>query len=69
MFGSGNRVTFDDVRQARTEKEASLDYSPLPRLTGRSFGMALLVSMGGLIFGYVVFLLFRLAHRGTRRVS
>ncbi|KAH7327800.1 hexose transporter [Stachybotrys elegans] len=29
-----------------------LDYSPLPRLTGRSLAMGLLVSMGGLIFGY-----------------
>jgi len=31
---------------------ASLDYSPLPRLTWRSFLMGVLVSMGGLIFGY-----------------
>lgn len=26
-----------------------LDYSPLPRLTGRSLSMAMLVSMGGLM--------------------
>ena len=32
---------------------AHLDYSPLKRVTGRSFAMALLVSMGGLIFGWV----------------
>ncbi|KAJ9629979.1 uncharacterized protein PV06_08014 [Exophiala oligosperma] len=31
---------------------ASLDYSPLRRLTWRSFVMGVLVSMGGLIFGY-----------------
>ncbi|KAI1177989.1 general substrate transporter [Nemania sp. FL0916] len=52
MLGFSNRVTFDDVRQARTDKEASLDYSPLPRVSSRSFAMGLLVSMGGLIFGY-----------------
>ncbi|KAI0396570.1 general substrate transporter [Xylariaceae sp. FL0594] len=50
MFGG--RVTFDDVEVDRRTKEANLDYSPLPRLTGRSFGMGLLVSMGGLVFGY-----------------
>lgn len=54
MFGFSNRVTFDDVRQVRTGKEAGLDFSPLPRVSGRSFVMGLLVSMGGLIFGYVV---------------
>ncbi|KAI0450921.1 hexose transporter [Xylaria acuta] len=52
MLGFSNRVTFDDVRQVRTEKSASLDYSPLRRVSGRSFAMGLLVSMGGLIFGY-----------------
>ncbi|KAI8635676.1 general substrate transporter [Xylariaceae sp. FL1651] len=52
MLGLSNRVTFDDVRQVKTEKEASLDYSPLPRVTKRSFVMGVLVSMGGLIFGY-----------------
>ncbi|KAH0530307.1 hypothetical protein TsFJ059_004943 [Trichoderma semiorbis] len=31
---------------------SGLDYSPLPRVTGRSFAMGVLVSMGGLIFGY-----------------
>ncbi|KAM4055744.1 major facilitator superfamily protein [Hirsutella rhossiliensis] len=31
---------------------AGLDYSPLPRLTGHSLAVAMLVSMGGLIFGY-----------------
>jgi len=53
MFGSSNRVTFDDVEVDEKRKKANLDYSPLPRLTGRSFGMGLLVSMGGLVFGYV----------------
>ncbi|KAI1129348.1 hexose transporter [Nemania abortiva] len=52
MLGFSNRVTFDHVRQAGTEKERSLDYSPLPRVSRRSFAMGLLVSMGGLIFGY-----------------
>lgn len=54
MIGFSNRVTFDDVREAQTEKEKDLDYSPLPRVSGRSFAMGLLVSMGGLIFGYVL---------------
>ncbi|KAL6876808.1 general substrate transporter [Trichoderma novae-zelandiae] len=31
---------------------SGLDYSPLPRVTGRSLAMGVLVSMGGLIFGY-----------------
>lgn len=31
---------------------AGWDYSPLPRVTMRSFAMGVLVSMGGLIFGY-----------------
>ncbi|KAI1424034.1 hexose transporter [Xylaria sp. FL1777] len=52
MLGFSNRVTFDDVRQTQAGKEAGLDYSPLPRVSGRSFVMGLLVSMGGLIFGY-----------------
>lgn len=52
------RVTFDHVNpnspsstDARQDL-AHLDYSPLPRLTNRSLAMGLLVSMGGLIFGY-----------------
>lgn len=53
MFGFSNRVTFDHVRQDRTEKSVALDYSPLRRVSARSFAMGLLVSMGGLIFGYV----------------
>lgn len=28
---------------------SGLDYSPLPRVTGRSFAMGVLVSMGGLM--------------------
>ncbi|UKZ65087.1 uncharacterized protein TrAtP1_006288 [Trichoderma atroviride] len=31
---------------------SGLDYSPLPRVTGRSLAMGCLVSFGGLIFGY-----------------
>ncbi|KAM0327176.1 hypothetical protein ACHAQA_006308 [Verticillium albo-atrum] len=37
-----------DVRRSL----AGLDYSPLPRISGRSLGLAMLVSMGGVIFGY-----------------
>ncbi|PNH46876.1 hypothetical protein VD0004_g1325 [Verticillium dahliae] len=37
-----------DVRRSLS----GLDYSPLPRVSGRSLGLAMLVSMGGLIFGY-----------------
>ncbi|KAK5626231.1 hypothetical protein RRF57_001946 [Xylaria bambusicola] len=54
MLGFHNRVTFDDVPQERTAKEAGLDFSPLPRVSGRSFVMGLFVSMGGLIFGHVI---------------
>lgn len=53
--GGGMTVRFDhydprsekgtDVRQSL----ADLDYSPLKRVTGRSFAMAMLVSMGGLM--------------------
>ncbi|KAI1810511.1 general substrate transporter [Poronia punctata] len=52
LFGSGNHVTFDHVKRDSWGKDANLDYSPLKRVTGRSFGMGLLVSMGGLVFGY-----------------
>ena len=31
---------------------AHLDYSPLKRVGGRSLAMGVLISMGGLIFGY-----------------
>lgn len=31
---------------------SGLDYSPLPRVTGRSWAMGCLISFGGLIFGY-----------------
>ena len=34
-----------DVRKSL----AGLDYSPLPRITGRSFSMGVLVSMGGMM--------------------
>ncbi|XXG98589.1 hypothetical protein Hte_004914 [Hypoxylon texense] len=61
MWGFSTHVTFDDVDPNKSEKyrdaphrhpKASLDYSPLPRLTLRSISMGALVSMGGLIFGY-----------------
>ncbi|KAI1337903.1 general substrate transporter [Xylariaceae sp. FL0016] len=62
MFGVSTHVHFDDVNPSKSEKSngvghhddagASLDYSPLPRVTWRSFSMGALVSMGGLIFGY-----------------
>ncbi|KUI66941.1 High-affinity fructose transporter ght6 [Cytospora mali] len=58
MLSLNGRVNFDHVNpnhekctDARREL-AHLDYSPLKRVTGRSFCMGLLVSMGGLIFGY-----------------
>lgn len=52
----GNTVYFDH-HDPRSEKSASgqrqslagLDYSPLPRVSGRSFVMGVLVSMGGLM--------------------
>lgn len=60
MLGINTQVTFDDVPRNESEKPThsdgpsdALDYSPLPRITGRSLAMALLVSMGGLIFGQV----------------
>jgi SP family sugar:H+ symporter-like MFS transporter len=58
MLSLNDKVTFDHVNpnsetstDARREL-AHLDYTPLKRVTGRSFCMGLLVSMGGLIFGY-----------------
>ncbi|EJP71045.1 hexose transporter [Beauveria bassiana ARSEF 2860] len=59
MIGLGS-VTFDE-HNPNTEKgrendarasKSGLDYSPLPRLTGKSLAMGCLVSMGGMIFGY-----------------
>lgn len=40
-----------DATNAR-KSLASLDYSPLPRVTRTSFAMGVLVSMGGFVFGY-----------------
>jgi SP family sugar:H+ symporter-like MFS transporter len=49
----GHPDTRDGVHERRRSSVAAgWDYSPLPRVTMRSFSMALLVSMGGLIFGY-----------------
>ncbi|OAA73730.1 siderophore iron transporter mirC [Cordyceps fumosorosea ARSEF 2679] len=59
MVGFGS-VTFDEhnpntekgrENEARSSK-SGLDYSPLPRVTGKSLSMGILISMGGLIFGY-----------------
>ncbi len=56
MLGLGS-VTFDD-HNPNTEKgrendaqapKSNLDYSPLPRLTGKSLAMGILVSMGGMM--------------------
>ncbi|KAI0167889.1 general substrate transporter [Pestalotiopsis sp. NC0098] len=60
MLGMSTHVTFDEHNPSSSGKgaehvdgpTAALDYSPLPRLTGRSLCMGALVSMGGLIFGY-----------------
>ncbi|PSR88692.1 general substrate transporter [Coniella lustricola] len=58
MFGFHNQVTFDHLNpnhEASTDARKDLghlNYAPLKRVTGRSFCMGLLVSMGGLIFGY-----------------
>ncbi|KZZ93741.1 hexose transporter [Moelleriella libera RCEF 2490] len=45
---SSEKAEKDNVRRSLS----GLDYSPLPRLTLRSLMMGILVSMGGLIFGY-----------------
>lgn len=57
--GFGGMTVYFDQHNPNSEKGtdvrrslADLDYSPLPRITGRTFSMAMLVSMGGLIFGY-----------------
>lgn len=56
MLGLGS-VKFDDhnpntqegrENDARASK-SGLDYSPLPRLTGKSLAMGILISMGGLM--------------------
>ncbi|CAJ2504836.1 Uu.00g122300.m01.CDS01 [Anthostomella pinea] len=59
MVGFSNHIHFDEHDPSKSEKNSHvrqadepLDYSPLRRVTGRSFAMATLVSMGGLIFGY-----------------
>ncbi|KAI6780694.1 Hexose transporter-like protein [Emericellopsis cladophorae] len=55
----GNQVHFDEHdpssekgRQGLRSSLSGLDYSPLPRVSPRVLGMGVLVSMGGLIFGY-----------------
>jgi SP family sugar:H+ symporter-like MFS transporter len=48
-------VYFDEHRREseKQDHDASVqpatDYSPLPRVTGRTFGMGILVSMGGMV--------------------
>lgn len=62
MLSLNGKVTFDHVNpnsetstDARQEL-AHLDYSPLKRVSARTLCMGLLVSMGGLIFGYAFLL-------------
>ncbi|GJN70999.1 hexose transporter hxt1 [Purpureocillium lilacinum] len=60
MKGDFMTVRFDRHNPASEKRRAEdvrgslagLDYSPLPRVTGRSLAMGVLVSMGGMIFGY-----------------
>lgn len=57
-LGLTKYVRYDeyDPNSATSDKErkslAGLDYSPLKRVTWESFWMGILVSMGGLIFGF-----------------
>ena len=52
------KVYFDDYNphdEKATDTRQSLahlDYSPLPRVTMRSFSMGVLISMGGLMYVY-----------------
>ncbi|KAI8713987.1 hypothetical protein NCS52_01117900 [Fusarium sp. LHS14.1] len=46
-------ATSEEGKKAGARRSlVGLDYSPLPRITGRSLLLALFVSMGGLLFGY-----------------
>ncbi len=54
--GMGGMTIYFDQYNPNSEKGtdvrrslADLDYSPLPRITGNTFAMAMLVSMGGLM--------------------
>ncbi|KAL9109733.1 MAG: hypothetical protein Q9227_005602 [Pyrenula ochraceoflavens] len=59
-FDLSNRVVYDygDIKKPSSEDSRErkgleqFDFSPLPRVNWRSFGMGVLVSMGGFIFGY-----------------
>lgn len=61
MLGLNSKVNFDYANpnsEASTDARqdlAHLDYTPVKRITGRTFFMGMLVSMGGFIFGYVLF--------------
>ncbi|EEU38114.1 uncharacterized protein NECHADRAFT_71510 [Fusarium vanettenii 77-13-4] len=49
----GQDATSEEGKKAGARRSlVGLDYSPLPRITGRSLLLALFVSMGGLLFGY-----------------
>ncbi|KAF2748596.1 MFS monosaccharide transporter-like protein [Sporormia fimetaria CBS 119925] len=55
----GGKVRPDERRRSSTgdpsqlaQEDEEWEREPLPRLTGRSLGMLLLISMGGFIFGY-----------------
>lgn len=57
MLSLNSKVYFDHANPNSAKSTdarqdlAHLDYSPLPRLTGRTVGMGILISMGGFIFG------------------
>lgn len=58
MLSLNSNINFDYANpnsEASTDARkdlAHLDYSPVKRITGRTFFMGMLVSMGGFIFGY-----------------
>jgi MFS transporter, SP family, sugar:H+ symporter len=50
IYFDQHNPNYEGHRKSRVRQSlADLDYSPLPRLTGRSFSMGILVSMGGLM--------------------
>ncbi|KAI8657151.1 MFS domain-containing protein [Fusarium keratoplasticum] len=51
-FESQDATSEEGKKAGARRSLVGLDYSPLPRITGRSLLLALFVSMGGLLFGY-----------------
>ncbi|UPK94625.1 hypothetical protein LCI18_005560 [Fusarium solani-melongenae] len=51
-FESQDATSEEGKKAGARRSLVGLDYSPLPRVTGRSLLLALFVSMGGLLFGY-----------------